>query len=314
MNRKLKILFPIAFISQLSFAQLFFSENFEYSDYELFKLVSENRKRWAFFHSENQDFNNNRMIDSWEDIKSIDFVKNEEGNTAIQFRLNKMNRGILEEDVMKNGEIDGEKVDYHNFFTHIARNEISTWDDPDVTSFKIGKIFEFEFDIYIPTDFEFEIKSCDNLKDANYDLVAQWLASYGFGVSSGSRFPILSLRIVCNQWVLNQNPNNDEESQIYSVIPGEVSLGKWVNWKFKMKFSEKDKGFVYLWKDGELVYSYRGKKTIFTKSAPNGRKGTLYFKIGVYKPHWWSRNSNVTKRVVIFDNIGVKRGRKKTNL
>jgi hypothetical protein len=306
MNKKLKIIFPIIIISQLSFAQLFFSENFEYSDYEIFKLVSENRKRWTFFHSENQDFNNNRMIDSWENIKSIDFVKNEENNTAIRFQLNKMNDKILREDVMKKGEINGEKVDYPNFFTHIARNEISTWDYPGLLTYNPNRKYTFEFEVMIPQEVEFEKENCQNPSKANYMLTGQW--HFSQEVLKGKTMAPVSLRVVCGQWMLNLNPLNDSEEKDSDFIPlGNVEKGKWVHWKFEIKFSHKEKGLIKVSKDNITIFNQQKRQTIFSKRTEENKLVTSYFKIGVYKPHWWSRNSSIDHVEVYFRNVRVGR-------
>lgn len=308
MNKKinLKILIPLVLLSHFSFAQPFFNEKFDYLDYETFKIISENRKRWTFFHSENQDFNNNRMIDRWEDIKSIDFWKDEEGNTAIRFELNKMNNKILREDVMKNGEIDGEEVDYHTFFNHINRNEIATWDDPNLSAFRPNKKYNFDFEILIPEEFVFEKQNCDKPSKANYELTGQWHFSYA--VLKGNTMSPISLRIVCDEWMLNLNPNNNSEEKDEDFISlGKIEKGKWVKWKFQLRFSHKKRGYIYLYKDGQLMYSKRKAKTIFAKRSTDGTLSTIYFKIGVYKPHWWSRDTNVTERILFYDNIYISR-------
>ena len=67
------------------FGQLFFTETFEYKDFTSFKINSLDKRQWTFFHAENQDFNNNRQIEKWENIKSIDFVKTPESSDVIRF-------------------------------------------------------------------------------------------------------------------------------------------------------------------------------------------------------------------------------------
>src|SRR5690606_41950382 len=75
------LLLFIAFFGEISQAQIYFNEDFNYSDYNIFKIIGENRERWTFFHAENQDFNNNRYIDNWEDIKSINFLETNKGRS-----------------------------------------------------------------------------------------------------------------------------------------------------------------------------------------------------------------------------------------
>ena len=303
---KLRLLLCFLFLSQLGLGQLYFNEDFNYFDYETFKIISENRERWTFFHSEDQDFNNNRLIDKWEEIKSIDFVENEEGDKSIRFYLKRMNNEILREDVMKNGEIDGEKVDYQTFFTHINRNEIATWDDPNVTAYRPNRKYEFAFEIMIPEEFEFENQNCDKPSKANYELTGQWHFSHV--VLKGNTMPPISLRIVCDQWMLNLNPeNNSEEKDEDFISLGKIEKGKWTSWKFQLRLSHKNKGYIHLSKDNDLVYSKEKIKTIFRKKTSDGNLATVYFKIGVYKPHWWSRETNVSERVLLFDHVHISK-------
>ncbi|MGB3452328.1 MAG: heparin lyase I family protein [Moheibacter sp.] len=302
--RKISLVFFILFANYFEvFGQIYFDESFEFSDFETFKEISEERERWTFFHSENQDFDNNGKIDPWENIKMISFDDNNTDDSFIHFYLKRMNEGILRNDVMKNGEINNEKVDYHNFFTHIARNEIATWDSPNQTSYWPNQNYYFEFEIMVPDDFVFESQNCSNPSKSNYELTGQWHFSYA--VLKGQTMSPISLRIVCNQWMLNLNPNNDKEEKDTDFISlGNIEKGKWVNWKFQIKFSNKKRGKIKVWKNGLLVFSKEKSKNIFAKKV-NGLPVTVYLKIGVYKPHWWSRESDVSEREINFDNVKV---------
>ncbi len=287
-------------------AQLYFSENFEYPDYTTFKTEGLLKKQWTFFHSENQDFNQNKLTDKWESIKTIDFTEKSPGDHAIRFKLQRMDSRILWNDVMVRGSIDNAQVDYHNFFTHIARNEIATWDDPHRTAYKPNKKYKFEFDIMVPDNFEFEHNYCENPSNANYDLTGQWHFSYD--VRNGNTMSPISLRVVCNQWMLNLNPDNNPEEKDEDFIPlGKIEKGKWVRWKFEFRLHHKKKGFIRVWMDDKLVFSKEKAKTIFAKNYEKCKKSTVYFKLGVYKPHWWSRTTDVRERVYYYDNVKISK-------
>ncbi len=288
------------------YGQLYFTEHFEYPDYTSFKLNSLDKGQWTFFHSENQDFNRNSRIDRWENIKTIDFIKQPDDNEVIKFTLKRMDSGILWNDVMVRGIIDSAQVDYHNFFTHIARNEIATWDDPRRTAYKPNKKFAFEFDIMVPDNFQFEHNYCENPSNANYDLTGQWHFSYD--VRNGNTMSPISLRVVCDQWMLNLNPNNNPEEHDEDFIPlGKITKNKWTHWKFEFRLNHKKKGYIHVWKDGELVFSKDKTKTIFAKYYEKCNKSTVYFKMGVYKPHWWSRTTDVRERVYYYDNVRISK-------
>src|SRR5690625_1045353 len=300
------LLLFIAFFGEISQAQIYFNEDFNYSDYNIFKIIGENRERWTFFHAENQDFNNNRYIDNWEDIKSINFLETNKGNRAIQFNLRRMDDVILREDVMEKGNINGVEVDYLTFFTHVNRNEIATWDNPNTTAYRPNRKYNFEFEIMIPDDFEFENENCDQPSKANYEITGKWHLSHA--VLNGHTMPPISLRIVCDEWMLNLNPeNNSEEKDEDFISLGKIEKGKWTSWKFNFRLSHKNKGFIHINKDNELVYSQINSKTVFERIAADGNRTTFYFKIGVYKPHWWSRDTKVSERKVLFNNVKVYR-------
>ncbi len=288
------------------FGQLFFTETFEYKDFTSFKINSLDKRQWTFFHAENQDFNNNRQIEKWENIKSIDFVKTPESSDVIRFTLKRMEPKILWNDVMVRGVIDDAKVDYHNFFMHIAKNEIATWDDPTRTAYKPNKNYQFEFDIMVPDDFQFEHNYCETPAQANYDLAGQWHFSYD--VWNGATMSPISLRVVCDQWMLNLNPNNNPEEYDEDFIPlGKITRGQWTHFKFQFKLNHKKKGYIRVWKDDELVFKKEKAKTIFAKHYEKCKKSTVYFKIGIYKPHWWSRTTDVVERVFYYDNVRVSK-------
>lgn len=302
--QKYFILFVLILVHLNTNGQLYLNESFNYPNYSEFKLKNLDKAHWTFFHTENQDFNQNERIDRWENIKSVDFIKMPDNNEVIKFTLKRMDSGILWNDVMVRGIIDSAAVDYHNFFTHIARNEIATWDDPQKTAYKTNKKYAFEFDIMVPDNFQFEQNHCQNPSIANYELTGQWHFSYD--VRNGNTMSPISLRIVCDQWMLNLNPDNNPEEHDEDFIPlGKITRGKWTHWKIEFKLHHKNKGFIHVWKDGERVYSKEKTKTIFAKYYEKCNKSTVYFKLGVYKPHWWSRMTDVRERVFYYDNVRI---------
>lgn len=291
------------FSFNFSLGQMFFTENFDFFDFQTFKEISLSQERWTFFHTENQDFNNNRIIDDWEDIKSVEIV-NIGDDSVIRFELNRMEDEILMIDVMKKGEIDGEKVDYLDFFNHVNRAEISTFDYPNSTSYSPNRKYKFYFSNLIPEDYEFETKNCNNPKDSNYDIMGQW--HFTNSVRQKTK-PPLSLRLVCDIWYLTILRENYASEENYHFIPiSKAEKGKWINWEVNFRLSHKKRGFIEVYKDGKQLYSEKKVKNIESKRI-GGVTADFYFKIGIYKPHWWSRDTDVAQRVVYFDNVRVSR-------
>lgn len=289
-----------SFLTQMK-AQVHVYEDFEsYYDFEEFKTTNFELQKWSYYHAENEDFNGNGIIDTHENIKSTQIIEFEPNNHALEFQLNRSDSSLIY-GTIKTNEVEGNLYDGMALFHHANRNEIATWDYPNLTSYLPNRTYEFSYDIFIPADFVFEEKNCADITKANYELVGQWHISYE--VLNGKTKPPASLRIQCNRWVLSLNTNETEESDIHYFFPGEIERGKWVNWRFQLKFSHKKRGKVLVWKDGELVYEREKFKTMFAKFASDGKLNTLYFKIGVYKPHWWSRETNVSSRRLLYDNV-----------
>ena len=57
----------------------------------------------------------------------------------------------------------------------------------------------------------------------------------------------------------------------------------------------------------QSVFSKEKAKTIFAKNYEKCKKSTVYFKLGVYKPHWWSRTTDVRERVYYYDNVKISK-------
>lgn len=297
--------------------QVFFQEDFNYIDFSEFLEKnphnSNTPKRWTHFHSENVDLNQNGFIDEFEKIKTTS-IKSDFGNgdhKSMKFELNRIDNAIVAS--AYNPTNDENWIPIGEFYNNITRNEIATWDWPwqGGTDFMPDEEYWFAFDIFIPNnddDFIFESINCDNQELLNYEVVGQWhITTNDY---SGFKKPPLSLQIHCNHWVISQNPISDNESGVVNNFllseDATVEKGKWVNWRFNVVFSTHSSGKLKVWKDGKLVVSKENEQTLPDVGNINYPNGVpVYFKIGIYKAHWWSRNTSVSKRVVYYDNVWI---------
>lgn len=297
-----KLLLIYFFYSVNIEGQVFFQENFSgYSNFQDFKSQNyPNGGVWTLFHAENKNFNTNPAIESFERIKTTSIVQNfGNGGKSIRFDLRRMN-GDLVDEFYQFGTFYGDSatIGSGEFYNHITRNEIATYDYPGVTTFKPDEEYWFSYDIFVPdndTEYLFETQNCNIQDSLNYELVGQWHLTNQ--TTSTFAKPPLSLQIHCNKWVISQNPVSDGESGVVKNIISDVEKGQWINWKFNVIFSTSNEGKLEVWKNGNLVHSISGQT--LPVEIP------VYFKIGVYKPHWWSRSSSTIRRVVYYDNVQI---------
>lgn len=297
-NMKTIFFILISLFLMKSHAQNYFEEFFAFSNFEDFKIISEDRNRWVFFHTENQDFNKNGIIDNWEDFKLTRIVQESPTSSYIEFYLKRVDDSLIR----SKGNIDGQKIDIDQFIAHANRNEIATWDNPKKTAYRPNETYNFEFEIMIPEDFQFEKSNCQDPDNLNSDLTGQWHFSHD--VLKGATMPPISLRVACDEWKLNLNPMNKKDANYRFVSLGKIEKGKWTKWKFQLRLSHKKRGIIRIWKDDVEVFTQNKQRNIAGKRMGD-KIPTYYMKIGVYKPHWWSRTTHTQERRILYRNVKV---------
>lgn len=127
----------------------------------------------------------------------------------------------------------------------------------------------------------------DWVKDPSPELVTQWQSLKGIS-------PPLALWSNNGVWELVLFGINHKPL-------GVLESDKWTDFVFHVKWSVGSDGLIEVWKNGQIVLSFRG---------PNSYAGYItgnYEKNGIYKWQWKSdpNNSKTTKRVIYIDDVRI---------
>lgn len=211
-----------------------------------------------------------------------------DGDYSLRFELNKS-----DEFYRSNGELRKQAK---------KRAEIGTIDEVDSLLYKYGNEYWYSFKVYIPEDWTFE-DDIKNEPQQNRDIISQWHWKKEDLDESGK--PALAITVNGSVWTIFNSYQTDEsldkENEISSdIFAGKVERGKWVKWTVNALWSnDENEGFLKIWKDDYLMMSLTG--------ANCNKDRDIIYKFGLYKPRWTSRKSNVTKRVLYFDDIKVSK-------
>lgn len=300
------IFFALALIiTNFSFGQTFFEETFPYGDYTAFQAANpypaNPPSTWTFFNNEPCfDYNDINGIEPIECIKS-NSIETIAGRSSLKCEFDRLDDDIV------NYIIGLPYSDYILRYNKFARNEIATWNDPNITSFKADEEYWYKYSIYIPNDFEFEkfgMKgyndrvTLSSIKTENIDILGQ---IHGDNSTGAVQHPPISIQIVKGQWYLVTYPNDLLHPEAIYYL-GPVVTGVWVDWKLNVIFSKETDGKIRLWKDGVSMVSLMDVKTVNVES-------TFYFQMGFYKANWWKPNiiTTTNTRIAYFSDVSFYR-------
>lgn len=124
---------------------------------------------------------------------------------------------------------------------------------------------------------------------------------YGFSLYLPSDFPIVDVRLVLAQWkqsalagsplvaqrfrdgehVLTvRDPDGRSRNAMRSFPLPELTLDRWHDFVYRIRFRRDESGLVEMWMNGERVVSYSGKV------AFPGAEDSVYQKMGLYRDRW----------------------------
>lgn len=156
-------------------------------------------------------------------------------------------------------------------------------------AFRMGGEYWYGFSIMLPDDFQ---------PDALGELFAQWINPKVGGAPSLAVYIYEDSYQIRKRW--------EEGNTIHRTLwRGSVSsdLGEWVDWVFRVRWSDGEDGLLEAWKNGHLIISDTGPNT--------ARAGDYapYFKFGIYKFPWrqsaQEAPSWVTHRTLYIDEIRI---------
>ena len=144
------------------------------------------------------------------------------------------------------------------------------------------------------------------LKDSEPEIYAQWHEVPDFKYGETWRNPPISLQIINGYWYLNikwsksqiNTNSNIDGNKLFKLA--KVRSGKIYNFKFSIKYSINNDGFVRCSINNVTRLNYNGPNYYNDLHGP-------FFKIGIYKATWKNNKFSKPKILsVIFDDISIK--------
>jgi len=143
---------------------------------------------------------------------------------------------------------------------------------PKLTS-KENVPYEYSFSMFFPTNFPIESTRL---------VIAQWKQYCANGGNCSEDSPVLALRYVSGELKITQNIDSPHEKVLWQQK--DEFRGRWLDFKFHVRFSTNETGHVNAWLDEKQVLDYKGI-TADTESPATGypSPSRFFFKMGLYR-------------------------------
>jgi hypothetical protein len=132
-----------------------------------------------------------------------------------------------------------------------------------------GRTYAYTFSLYLPRDFPIVETRL---------VIAQWKQLCEWG-SCRPDNPVLAIRYVGG--VLFVTRKNDGGQVTIYRSQGEMR-GRWLDFRFVTRFSQRDNGAINGWMNGQQIVKYRGV-TAYRAARGYPAHGFFYFKMGLYR-------------------------------
>lgn len=136
---------------------------------------------------------------------------------------------------------------------------------------KEGKRYGYSFSLYLPKDFPIVQTRL---------VLAQWKQDEKEDKVSVNN-PLLALRYVDYELFITLQ-TGDWNERIKLFRTNEEVRGKWIDFKFNVKFTRTKNGFVKVWKNDKEIINYKGV-TAYSEKFGYSKPGKFYFKMGLYR-------------------------------
>ncbi len=134
---------------------------------------------------------------------------------------------------------------------------------------RMDRIYEYSFSLYLPKDFP--------IVDTRL-VIAQWKQVCGwFGCHPPN--PVFAVRNSRGELLVTRR---DDEGQTKLYTSQGEMRGRWLDFRFVVKFSQKQNGFFNGWLNGQQIIKYKGV-TAYRSSFGYTAHGFFYFKMGLYR-------------------------------
>jgi len=162
---------------------------------------------------------------------------------------------------------EGEKSEVGGSGTKSERAELQ--ERKDLESFE-GKSYEYSFSIFLPEDFPIVPVRL---------VLAQWKHRENEGVKALVNNPVIALRYVNSKLYITSQ--DGKRKKVIFQTKEEVR-GKWLDFRFQIKFSRNEDGFLKVILNEEKIVDFGGR-TCFSEEEGYPKQGRFFFKMGLYR-------------------------------
>lgn len=142
-----------------------------------------------------------------------------------------------------------------------------------------GKSMWYSYALYFPIDYT---------KDRQQEIINQWFQD---------RTPATAVRVKDDRIYLHTGSSNEPDNRVW-IDMGAVNKGYWNTFVYHFIHSSGSDGLIEVWRDGVKLVTRQGGNMYNLDIMPK-------FKVGLYKSAFKYGSSDVTYRVIYFDNIKV---------
>jgi Polysaccharide lyase len=134
------------------------------------------------------------------------------------------------------------------------------------------KSYEFSFSLFFPTNFPIEPTRL---------VIAQWKQQCPYGGDCSDDSPVLALRYISGELRITQDINSPHEIRL-ATETGEFR-GRWLDFKFQVRFATNETGRVKAWLDGKQLLNFKGVTADAERPGSYRHPSKFYFKMGLYR-------------------------------
>jgi len=135
---------------------------------------------------------------------------------------------------------------------------------------KEGLLYEYAFSMYLPEDFVIVPTRL---------VIAQWKQFCPEGAACSDDSPVMALRYESGKLRITLQTDSGQDTLFQTN--GELR-GKWLDFKFRIRFSRGDNGKIEGWMGEKQVVNYRGI-TGYSEKRGYAAQSRFYFKMGLYR-------------------------------
>ena len=133
-----------------------------------------------------------------------------------------------------------------------------------------GKIYEYQFSLFLPDSFPIVPVRL---------VIAQWKQYCGGDSSCSDDSPVMAIRYESGRLYITIQTDTVTET-VYQTT--DEIRNKWLDFKFKVRFSRLDDGQVAAWLNEKQIINFKGT-TCYSSKKGYTNKSYFYFKTGLYR-------------------------------